>query len=96
MTTTKYDIGDQPTITAEIRDIDHVLANPTSVVVRFVAPDMTLLDGGDALNVAVGVWQWTFPQPLDQAGYWTVKFFATGSLVAAESISINVAKSTVD
>ena len=87
---TVYDIGDQPTVTATIRDIDGDLADPTAVTVDFIDPSGTQTDGGAATSSSTGIYTWTFPDALDDWGRWRVKFYATGTLVAAEEIIVLV------
>lgn len=92
---TVYDIGDQPTITATIKDADGVLADPTTVAVKFIDPSGNQTTGSDATSASTGVWTWTFPTPFDESGRWVVKFFATGALVAAEEIKLTVRQTAV-
>lgn len=85
---TIYDIGDQPTITATIRNAAGVLADPTTVAVKFIDPSGNQTTGSNATSESTGVWTWTFPSALDESGTWTVKFFASGDVVAAEEIRV--------
>lgn len=85
-----YDIGDQPTVTATIRDTDGVLTNPTAVTVRYIDPSGNEASGGSATNASTGIYTWTFPAVLDESGRWYVKFYATGTLVAAEEVVVLV------
>lgn len=90
---TLYDIGDQPTVTATIKNAAGTLADPTTVAVKYRDPAGTQTTGSNATSSATGVFTWTFPSTLDQSGVWRVKFFATGAVVAAEETTV-VVKST--
>lgn len=85
-----YDIGDQPTVTATIKDTAGTLADPTAVTVKFIDPSGNQTTGDNATQSSTGVYTWTFPNALDEAGLWRVKFFASGALVAAEEIGVRV------
>lgn len=87
---TTYDVGDKPTVTATIRDGGGVLADPTTVTVRYLDPSGNEADGGAAFKVSTGVYTWTFPAAFDEPGRWYAKFYAAGSIVAAEEITVSV------
>lgn len=87
---TLYDIGDQPTVTATIKNAAGTLADPTTVAVKFLDPAGVQTTGSDATSSTTGVFAWTFPSALDQSGVWRVKFFATGAVVAAEEVVVAV------
>ena len=92
---TVYDIGDQPTLTATIRDTSGALADPTTVAVKFVDPSGNQTTGANATQSSTGVYTWTFPAAFDEAGLWVAKFFATGAIVAAEEIRLTVRRTSV-
>lgn len=96
--TEPYDIGDQPTVTATFRDIDEVLTDPSAITIKVREPDgtETAYDQTDATNPSVGVWSFLMPAPLDSCGIWTVKFFGTAGLIAAQETSFKVRCSRID
>jgi uncharacterized protein YfaS (alpha-2-macroglobulin family) len=90
MTSKVYDVGDQPTITATIKDTAGALADPTAVDVYFLSPSGVQTRGTAAGRSSTGVYTWTFPSALDESGTWRVRFVATGFLVAAQEIIVRV------
>lgn len=94
-----YDIGDMPTVTATFRQIGTgALTTPTALTITVREPDGTETDydQADATNPSVGVWAFTFPDVIDSCGIWTVKFFGTAVLIAAEEVSFKVRCSRID
>lgn len=87
---TTYDIGDQPTVTATIKDVAGTLADPSAVAVKFIDPSGNQTTGSNATSASTGIWTWTFPAAFDESGVWRVKFFATGAVVAAEEVRLTV------
>lgn len=94
-----YDIGDQPTITATFRQIGTgVLTTPNALTITVREPDGTETDytQADATNPSVGVWEFAMPAVLDSCGIWTVKFFGTAGVIAAEEVSFKVRCSRIN
>ena len=85
-----YDIGDQPTVTATIRNTAGALTNPTTVAVAYINPAGVQTAGANASTASTGIYTWTFPTPIDAGGTWYVRFTASGALVAAEEVAVRV------
>jgi hypothetical protein len=92
--TTIYDIGDAPQVTAEFRDLSDVLTNPTAVTAKMVEPDGTTTSLTGISNTGTGIYKVTLPT-LDQSGEHVVKFFGTGTIIAAEEVRFTVRTSRV-
>lgn len=93
-----YDIGDQPIITGTFEDVDGTPTDPTAITIIVREPDGTETgyDQSDATNPSVGVWSFQIPSALDSCGIWTVKFFGTATLVAAQEVSFKVRCSRIN
>lgn len=93
-----YDIGDQPVVTGTFRDVDDALTTPPTITITVREPDGTETDYDqtDATNPSVGVWAFEMPGPLDSCGIWTVKFFGTTGLIAAQEVSFKVRCSRIN
>lgn len=96
-----FDIGDKPTVTATFRDRSTgALANPSGVTVKMLEPDGTLTTyvhpDVNITNPSVGIWEFTLPMIIDQDGGWTVKFYGTAGIIAAESVLLAIEYSAVD
>lgn len=94
-----YEVGDQPTVTGTFRERGTgELADPTAITVKVRKPDGTITpyDETSMDNISVGVWEFTLPDPLDQDGKWTVKFYGTEGVITAEEISFSVQCSVMD
>lgn len=94
---TTYDIGDRPTATVTFRDTADVLTSPTTVVfvVRTPAGVETPYTSPHAAitTVSTGVFAFTFPAPLNEAGAWHVRAKGTAGLEAAAELSFQVRRS---
>jgi len=92
-----YDIGDQPVLTANFKDVDGVPTDPAAITFSLKAPDGTVAtaDEGDATNPAVGTWKWAIPAPFDASGAWHFRAEATSGLQTAEELSVRVRPSNV-
>ena len=94
-----YELGDRPEVTATIRNISNALTNPTKITVTVRKPDGTQSsydqDHVAVNNGSVGVWTFVFQTSLDQVGDWSVKWYATETLIAAEEYIFSVDKSKV-
>jgi hypothetical protein len=93
-----YDIGDQPIITGTFEDVDGTPTDPTDIDVIVREPDgtETSYDDSDMTHVSTGVWSFQIPSALDSCGIWTVKFFGTAGLVAAQEVSFKVRCSRIN
>lgn len=93
----EYDIGDQPVATATFRDVDDVLTNPSTVVFKTRTPsgvETTYTSpNANITNPSVGVWKFTFPAAVTEAGNWVVRARGTAGLLAAEESTFIVRRS---
>jgi len=87
--TTTFDIGDAPTVTATFRNLAGVLTSPSSVTAQHLRPDGTQVTLTPVTAVSAGVHSVVVPT-ITRSGQHFVKFFGTGSLVAAEEVSLSV------
>lgn len=75
-------VGDRPVVRGTFRDVDGVLADPTSIEVRVRKPDgtTTIYTTPDATiaQESPGIWAFTFPAALDAPGNWYVYMVGDG------------------
>lgn len=101
--TSDFDIGDVARVEVELKNVDAVLADPTSLQVKVVKPDGTSettdyvgpAPGSTELQrVSAGLYY--INVVIDQSGTWHGKFWATGNNVAsAEEFEFRVKRPTV-
>lgn len=82
MSITLYELGDKPTIRAEFRDKNGLLANPTTVVVTVRKPDGSTAVVANA-NASTGIFE--FEPTIDQEGPWRWEARGTGVLVQVQA-----------
>jgi len=95
MSTTTFDIGDQPTLVFTFTDENGVLTTPTAVDFTQKAPDgtetaKTVLD---ATVESTGVLSWLIPAAFDAPGTWKFRAAATAPFYTAEELVLKVRKS---
>lgn len=93
-----YDVGDGPFVTCTFKNISDVATDPTTVTATVLEPDGTTTTysyGTDAAleRTATGIYR--LRVTFDVAGEWAVKFFGTGTIVAAAETIIRVRTSAV-
>ena len=95
---TTYDLGDRPTATVTFRDTADVLTSPTTVVFIVRTPagvETPYTSPHDAITTtSTGVFAFTFPDPLDEAGTWYIRAKGTAGLEAAAELSFQVRRSS--
>lgn len=95
---TAYNIGDRPVVTATFRDVDDVLASPTTVVfiTRTPAGVETVYTSPHAAitTPSTGVFKFTFPTPFTLAGTWYVRAKGTVGVETAVETSFRVKASS--
>jgi hypothetical protein len=89
----KLYVGAQPTIEITHLDIDGDLIDPTSIQVRYrrQGETVTTINHPNAaiVNQSIGVWRFTFPAPLTQAGtYWVTVVASGGGNTATDQIKV--------
>jgi hypothetical protein len=89
-----YDIGDQPVITAEFRDLAGVLADPTAVTFmlrRDSTAEASYVHGTDdeVDKTSTGIYTFTVPV-LAAAGRYVVRSKGTGAVVTASETAFQV------
>ena len=93
-----YDIGDGPYVVCTFRNTSDVATDPSAITARVKTPagtTTTFTYGTDAAleKTATGVYR--LRVTFDAAGRWAVKFFGTGTIVAAAETIIRVRTSAV-
>jgi len=90
-----YDIGDRPRVTGTFRDLDNDAPfSPSLVTAKLVTPDGVVTTLTGVAESSTGVFVVTLPT-LTQPGEHIVKYFGTGTLVAAEETSFLVRRTKV-
>jgi hypothetical protein len=96
--------GTQPAVEATFRDADGVLTDPSAITVTTKSPSGALLEyihpGAPEIvkNVTdepIGVWRYTFPGAVTEAGKWWIQFAGTAGVVAVGEGSVSVKKTKV-
>lgn len=86
--------GAQPTVEFTHRDIDGVLTDPTTIVVKFGlqgGTPVTYTHPHSAItHVSLGVWRFTPPAPLSAGTYWATVTAAAGGNAVTQQIKVVV------
>ena len=84
-------LGTKPTLTFTFRDVDGALTNPGPLTLQVQEPDGTETDYSTGFTQqSTGVYTWTFPAVLTQAGRYYVRVVDDTSVGFSEEGSFSV------
>lgn len=88
-------VGGRPSVQMTFTDVDDQLADPGSILVKVLKPDMTTATyntpDGSISQDSTGVWVFQFPAGLDLSGtYWVYMVGSGGGADAASEIKLLV------
>lgn len=89
---TIYDIGDRVMLSATFKASDGVGTDPTTVVLKVMAPDGT---STTPTPTSEGFGVYWHPLDLTQAGRWVFRWTGTGAVIATEEGTIDVRRRAV-
>lgn len=91
-TAIEYDIGDVVKLAATFRDAAAQLADPSSVALRILKPDGTVVTP-TPVRESLGLW--SHDLSLDLSGWWTYRFIGSGANQASDEGRLFVRKPLV-